>query len=69
MTTTLALRPATLADAGALSALAREAYGKYVAIIRAIPMPMDADYSALIASETVLVLDGQEGPDASLRWC
>lgn len=44
------LRVGTAADAEAVSALTREAYAKWVAVIGREPLPMTVDYSAAMAS-------------------
>lgn len=63
----LNLRRATAADAAALAALSREAYGKYVARIGMEPIPLAADYAALIAQDIVWLLEDAAGHiDAAL---
>lgn len=55
------LRPATSADAAAVTALVTAAYTPYVARIGRAPAPMGVDYAALIAGGddvTVLEADG-----------
>ncbi|MXN65226.1 GNAT family N-acetyltransferase [Stappia sp. GBMRC 2046] len=66
MTDLTGLRLAMPEDAQAISNLAKAAYERYVPVMNAIPLPMSADYSAHIADDTVLVLDGGDGLDASL---
>lgn len=58
-------RRAQAGDALALAALSRRAYGKWVALIGAEPLPMAADYNAIVAADVVWVVDG----DSSLAGC
>lgn len=51
------LRRAVVADLPAIRALVDEAYAKYVERIGRPPAPMTADYSALLESSRVWVLD------------
>jgi len=51
------LRPATVADAPAVTRLVRAAYGHYVARIGRPPYPMTVDYAALPAAQDVFVVE------------
>lgn len=51
----LTVRRATGADAGAVAALSRDAYDKYIARIGRKPEPMTADYDAILAQDEVWV--------------
>jgi ribosomal protein S18 acetylase RimI-like enzyme len=51
------IRPATAADAAAVSSLVHDAYAVYVARNGKIPGPMRDDYAALIAQNRVHVLE------------
>jgi GNAT superfamily N-acetyltransferase len=61
-----ALRRAVTADLPAIAALQREAYAPLTARIGRKPMPVDADFSALLRTMEIWVLDGQHGLDAVL---
>jgi ribosomal protein S18 acetylase RimI-like enzyme len=55
------LRPATADDAGAIRALTREAYAKWVPVIGREPLPMTADYGEAVQKHRIdlLHIDGQ----------
>ncbi|MSO66187.1 MAG: N-acetyltransferase [Alphaproteobacteria bacterium] len=57
---------AVAADAAALGALARAAYGDYVGLIGVEPQPMAADWSHLLTQHEVWMVAGPDGPAASL---
>src|SRR5262245_4613964 len=50
------IRSATPNDAARIRAIARAAYGKYIARMRREPTPMAADYDAAIAADRVVVI-------------
>jgi ribosomal protein S18 acetylase RimI-like enzyme len=60
MVAALALRQAVAADAAAVRALTREAYGKWVAVIGREPRPMTADYDEALRRHRIdlLLVDG-----------
>lgn len=53
-------------DATDLTELARRAYERFIPIMNAVPLPMTADYAALIANADVWVLRSAAGIGASL---
>ncbi|MEM8700731.1 MAG: GNAT family N-acetyltransferase [Pseudomonadota bacterium] len=53
-------------DAQALTELARRAYERFIPVMNAVPLPMTADYSALIGKADVWVLRSTAGIGASL---
>lgn len=53
-------------DASALSELARRAYERFIPIMNAVPLPMTADYAALIGNADVWVVRSAAGIGASL---
>jgi GNAT superfamily N-acetyltransferase len=53
MTTAIAPRPATLADAPAIRALTREAYAKWVPLIGREPRPMVADHARAVREHRI----------------
>nr|WP_319384929.1 GNAT family N-acetyltransferase [uncultured Roseibium sp.] len=53
-------------DASALTELARRAYERFIPIMNAVPLPMTADYAALIGNADVWVVRGTAGIGASL---
>ncbi len=57
----ISLRPATVEDAGAIRALTREAYAKWVPVIGREPLPMTADYDAAVRHHRIdlLHVDGR----------
>src|SRR5262249_14164552 len=55
------MRLAGEADRGAVEELVHDAYTPWIEIIGAIPLPLEADYAALIAAGRVHVTDGLEG--------
>jgi 2-methylisocitrate lyase-like PEP mutase family enzyme/ribosomal protein S18 acetylase RimI-like enzyme len=58
------LRPATLADAAAISALMRRAYARWIELIGMPPVPVVADYAAMLADSSAWegwVLPGARG--------
>ncbi|NUR91370.1 MAG: GNAT family N-acetyltransferase [Nonomuraea sp.] len=55
------MRLAQEADRAAVEQIVREAYQPWAEIIGTRPLPMDADYAALIAGGRVHVTDGLEG--------
>ena len=59
--TTIALRQARPEDAGAITALTREAYAKWVPLIGREPLPMTIDYAAALAKHRFDLLFA--GPD------
>ena len=61
----LSLRPATGTDAVALGRLARAAYARHVAAIGREPVPMAADWGALLARQEIWILDGPAGEAAA----
>jgi ribosomal protein S18 acetylase RimI-like enzyme len=61
MTTTLALRRATAADAEAIRALVRACYAKWVPLIGREPKPMTADYGRAIREHLVYLHQPPEG--------
>jgi GNAT superfamily N-acetyltransferase len=53
------IRPATIQEAGAVTACVREAYAKYVGRIGREPAPMLVDYeAAILAGETWVLVEG-----------
>ncbi|GAA2312223.1 GNAT family N-acetyltransferase [Nonomuraea roseoviolacea subsp. roseoviolacea] len=55
------MRQALAADLAAVEKLVREAYEPWVEIVGMRPLPMDADYAALVAAGHVYVTDAVEG--------
>lgn len=57
----IVLRRATPTDAGAIRALSRDAYAKWVPLIGREPLPMTADYDRAVAEHLIDLLeeDGQ----------
>lgn len=55
------LRRATAADADELTALARAAYARHVAVIGREPMPMTADWAKLLSEQEIWIADGPGG--------
>lgn len=55
------IRTATISDAGAVTALTRTAYAKWVPVIGREPLPMKADHAAFIRDHRVDLLFA--GPD------
>lgn len=53
-------------DAAALTELARRAYERFIPIMNAVPLPMMADYAALIGTADVWVVRSAAGIGASL---
>src|SRR5262245_19650353 len=53
MAATLEMRRATAADAAAVRALTRDAYGKWVAVIGREPKPMGADYDQAVRAHRI----------------
>ncbi|WP_305986518.1 GNAT family N-acetyltransferase [Roseibium sp. MMSF_3544] len=53
-------------DAGGLTELARRAYEGFIPIMKAVPLPMTADYAALINDAEVWVIRSGDGIAASL---
>ncbi len=53
-------------DAPDLTELARRAYERFIPIMNAVPLPMTADYAALIENADVWVIRGAAGIGASL---
>jgi ribosomal protein S18 acetylase RimI-like enzyme len=51
------MRPATLADVAAISALVRAAYAKWVPLIGREPLPMQADYAEAVREHSIDLLD------------
>jgi len=51
------LRPATADDAGAIRALTREAYAKWVPVIGREPLPMTADYDEAVRKHRIDLLE------------
>ncbi len=65
--TDISPRRATIADAPRLNALARAAYAVYLPVIGREPMPMAADWAALLGEQEIWVLDGPgDGPADTL---
>jgi 2-methylisocitrate lyase-like PEP mutase family enzyme/ribosomal protein S18 acetylase RimI-like enzyme len=66
----MSLRPATLSDAPAIAALARASFARWTELIGMPPMPVVADYAAMLADQHFegFVLDGADGLDASLLF-
>jgi 2-methylisocitrate lyase-like PEP mutase family enzyme/GNAT superfamily N-acetyltransferase len=62
----MSLRPARSDDAGAILALTRRAYARWVPVIGCEPMPMRADPARFIRDHEVWVADGRDGPEAAL---
>lgn len=56
----MGIRLAESADLAVVEAIVRAAYEPWVAVIGMKPLPMVADYAALIASERVYVLENGE---------
>ena len=56
----LTTRPATLADAEAITALTRQAYAKWVAVIGREPLPMTVDYGQSIDANRFDLLHADE---------
>jgi GNAT superfamily N-acetyltransferase len=56
----MGIRLAESADQTAVEAIVREAYRPWVTVIGIEPLPMVADYGALIAAERVYVLENGE---------
>jgi ribosomal protein S18 acetylase RimI-like enzyme len=55
------LRRATAEDADKLTALARSAYARHVAVIGREPMPMTADWGRLLSEQEIWIVDGPSG--------
>lgn len=53
-------------DAPALTELARRAYERFIPIMNAVPLPMTADFAALIGNADVWVVRSADGISASL---
>jgi ribosomal protein S18 acetylase RimI-like enzyme len=53
----ISLRPATLADAGRLTELARAAYGHYVERLGGPPRPLTDDYADVVRRDSVTVAE------------
>ncbi|MBN9673058.1 GNAT family N-acetyltransferase [Roseibium aggregatum] len=60
------LEPAGPDDAGKLTDLARRAYAHYIPVLNAVPLPMTADYGALIRDHDVWVIRTEGRIAASL---
>ena len=55
------IRPATIQEAGAVTACVREAYAKYVRRIGREPAPMLVDYgAAILAGEAWVLVEGDQ---------
>jgi ribosomal protein S18 acetylase RimI-like enzyme len=54
------IRPATMADAPRIGALARAAYAKYVPRIGREPPPMVADFLSFIARDVLVVIEEED---------
>ncbi|MFK0164838.1 GNAT family N-acetyltransferase [Rhizobium sp. NPDC090279] len=65
MTGAISLRAATDADVGAIRALTREAYSKWVPLIGREPLPMTADYAEAVRKHRIDLLEA-EGELAAL---
>lgn len=59
-------RPAVPEDAACLLRLAERAYGPWVEVIGAVPLPMTADYSAFVADHEAWVTGPVDAPSGSL---
>lgn len=57
------IRPATPGDRAAIEAIVRDAFTPWIEVIGARPMPMMADYAALIGAGHVHVLESTDVPD------
>ncbi|GAA3528561.1 hypothetical protein GCM10022419_004260 [Nonomuraea rosea] len=55
------MRPARAADLAAVESLVHDAYEPWIEVVGMRPVPMEADYGALIAAGLVHVTDGLEG--------
>lgn len=55
------IRPATVADTSAVQDVVREAYLPWVEVIGMRPVPMEADYPALIAAQRIWVAGDRSG--------
>jgi len=60
-------RRATADDVDAITALVQAAYAKYVARIGTEPLPMVADYAAVVRAHQVWLVDGADGLQAVLE--